>query len=168
MKNWSKKKTLFVGLGIIAVCLAVCIAYMTANRSTKREPTQQEIEACAPYAVDWQNAGITEGTDKEILLSLCSVAEETTIGDNVYQIYTSDTLGGYLYRFQEMVEIAELEDVLYIQYTDTDGNTITMGYSDQGLVEKAVYNAAADTLYYEIDGTIEVWEKFAAGAQWGG
>lgn len=165
MKNWSKKKTLIIGISIIAVCLLVSLIYMVANRTTKREPTQQEIEACAPYAVDWQALG--EGTDKEIILSLCTYTEEQTIGSNVYEIYISDILGDYLYQFGEMTQIALLEDVLYIQYTDSDAKTITLGYSDDGLMEKAVYDPATDVLYYELGDVTEVWEKFGAGIQWG-
>lgn len=165
MKHWSNKKTLTIGISIIAVCLVVCLGYMVANRSTKREPTAQEIEAYAPYAVDWQSVG--EGTDKEIILSFCEAGEAQTIGENEYTVYTSEALGQYLHNFSEMMEIAQLEDVLYIQYTTPEGNMITLGYSDAGLMEKAVYDLEADTLFYEIDGTIEVWEKFRNGVQWG-
>lgn len=167
MKNMSKKKTLVIGISIIAVCLLFCLVYLVANRSTKREPTQQEIEIYAPYAVDWQTATGGEGTDKEIILSLCAFSEEQTIGSNVYEIYTSDILGDHLYKFGEMTQIAMLEGVLYIQYTDSDGNTITLGYADEGLMEKAVYSLETDTLYYEVAGTVEVWEKFGTGIQWG-
>lgn len=167
MKNMSKKKTLVIGISIIVVCLLISFAYMFANRTTKREPTQQEIEAYVPYAVDWQSAVGGGGTDKEIILSLCSFAEEKTIGENVYEIYTSDTLGSYLHRFEEMTEIAVLEGVLYIQYTDSNGNTITLGYTDDGLMEKAVYDPETDILYYEQGDITEVWEKFGAGIQWG-
>ena len=165
MKHWSNKKTLTIGLLIIGAGLLVAAAYMVMNRSTKREATQAEIEAYAPYAVDWQSVG--EGTDKEIILSFCTAGESQTIGENEYQIYTSETLGEHLYNFAEMMEIAQLEDVLYIQYTTPEGNMITLGYSDAGLMEKAVYDLKADTLFYEIDGIVEVWEKFRNGVQWG-
>ena len=108
-----------------------------------------------------------EGTDKEIILSLCQAGENQTIGENEYQIFTSEDLGSHLYNFGEMMEIAQLEDVLYVQYTTPEGNMVTLGYSDAGLMEKAVYDLKADTLFYEIDGTVEVWEKFRNGVQWG-
>ncbi len=165
MKHWSNKKTLTVGLIIIGACLLIAAAYMVMNRSTKREATQAEIEAYAPYAVDWQSVG--EGTDKEIILSFCQAGEKQTIGENEYHIYTSETLGDHLYSFAEMMEIAQLEDVLYIQYTTPEGGMVTLGYSDDGLVEKAVYDLEADTMFYEANGTIEVWEKFRNGFQWG-
>ena len=167
MKNMSKKKTLIIGLSIIAACLLFCVGYLFVTRSPKREPTQQEIEAYAPYAIDWQSTSSTEGSDKQIILEMCSFAKEKTIGENVYQIYTSDILGSYLYQFGEMTEIAEMQGTLYIQYTDSDGNTVTLGYTDEGLMEKAVYCLETDTLYYEQDGLTEVWEKFGSGIQWG-
>lgn len=163
----SKKKTLITGLSIIAVCLLICAGYMIVNRSTKREPTQEEIKAYAPYAIDWQAASGEEATEKEIILSFCTVSGEKTIGDNVFEIYTSNTLGSYLYKFVEMTEISVLNDYLYIQYTDSDGNSVTMSYTDEGLTEKAVYNPESDTLYYEQGDVIEVWEKFHSGIQWG-
>ena len=52
MKHWSNKKTLTIGLLIIGACLLVAAAYMVMNRSTKREATQAEMDAYAPYAVD--------------------------------------------------------------------------------------------------------------------
>lgn len=165
MKHWSNKKTLTIGLLIIGACLLVAAAYMVMNRSTKREATQAEMDAYAPYAVDWQAVG--EGTDKEIILSFCTAGENQTIGENEYQIFTSEDLGSHLYNFGEMMEIAQLEDVLYVQYTTPEGNMVTLGYSDAGLMEKAVYDLKADTLFYEIDGTVEVWEKFRNGVQWG-
>jgi len=165
MKNWSNKKTLTIGLIIIGLCLLASLAYMVMNRSTKREPTPQEIEAYAPYEVDWQALG--EGTDREIILSMCTFLEEKTIGENLYRSYDSAALGQYLYNFGEMMETAELGQALYIQYTTPDGDMITLGYSDEGLMEKAVYDLDADTMYHDLNGTIEVWEKFRNGVQWG-
>ena len=167
MKNWSQKKTLIIGLSVVAVCLVFAAMYMVMNRSTKRLPTEQEVQVCAPYAVDWQTAVGAEGTDKEIILNLCTYTQEQTIGNNVYNIYTSDTLGNYLYRFGEMTQIAVLGDLLYIQYTDLDGKSVTLGYAETGLTEKAVYDPETDILYYEQGDLVEVWEKFGTGIQFG-
>lgn len=163
MKHWSNKKTLSIGICIISVCLVVCMFYMVMNRSTKRTPTAQEISAAAPYAVQWQG----QGSEKEIILSHCTFLEEKTIGENLYRSYTTDTLGSELYNFEAFMEIAELDDVLYIQYTTPQGGMITMGYSDAGLTELAIYDPAADTMFHQLNGTAEVWEKFRNGVQWG-
>ena len=165
MKKMSNKKVLIVGLGIIAVCLLISLVYMFTNRSTKREPTAAETEAWQAYAADWQTVG--EGSDREIILGLCTFVEEKTIGENVYTVYTSEVLGQHLYNFGEMMEIAQLQDVLYIQYYTPEGGMVTLGYDHQGLVEKAVYDAQADTLFHQLNGSIEVWEKFRTGVQWG-
>ena len=163
MKHWSNKKTLAVGISVISVCLVFCMFYMVLNRSTKREPTLAETAAAAPYAVSWQG----EGSEKEIILSHCTFLEEKTIGENLYRSYSSDTLGSKLHNFAEFMEIAELADVLYIQYTTPEGNMITMGYSDEGLKELAIYDQTSDTMYHRLDNTTEVWEKFRNGVQWG-
>lgn len=163
MKHWSNKKTLAVGISVIAVCLVFCMIYMILNRSTKRQPTQAEVTAAAAYAVSWQG----EGSEKEIILRECTFLEEKTIGENLYRTYSSDTLGDKLYNFAEFMEIAESADVLYIQYTTPEGNMITMGYSDEGLKELAIYDQTSDTMYHRLDNTTEVWEKFRNGVQWG-
>lgn len=166
MKKMSNKKVLIVGLGIIAVCLLISLVYMFTNRSTKREPTAAETEACQAYAADWQTVG--EGSDREIILGLCTFVEEKTIGENLYKTYTSDVLGEYLCDFGEMMEIALLNDtVLYVQYTTPAGNMITLGYDDAGLCEMSVYDLETDTLYYEQNGAAEVWTNFRSGFQWG-
>lgn len=168
MKNMSNKKLLTIGLIVIAVCLIVAGVMMFANRSTKRMPTEQEIAACAPYAVDWQEATGQEGSDKQIILDMCTYSEKQTIGSGEYEIYTSETLGSYLYKFAEMTLVGMLnEDHVYIQYTDTDGNAVTLTYGDDGLVEKAVYFPATDMLFYEQGEILEVWEKFRTGIQFG-
>lgn len=165
MKKLSNKKILTIGLGIIAVCLLISGIYVIANRSEKREPTAAETSAYAAYDVDWQAVG--EGSDREIILSLCTFVEEKTIGENLYKSYTSDVLGAYLYDFGEMMEIAMLNDLLYVQYTTPAGNMITLGYSDTGLCEKSIYDLETDLLYYENNGQAEVWTKFRNGFQWG-
>lgn len=168
MKNMSRKKTLILGIAIIAACLAVSAVYMLTHRSVKREPTAQELESYAPYAVDWQAAVGDEDGDREIILALCSFTGEETIGDNVYKIYSSDTLGDYLYDFGEMMQIALLEDTtLYVQYSTGARDMVTLGYNEAGLCERSVYDLETDTLFYEQNGTAEVWTNFRNGFRWG-
>ena len=65
---------------------------------------------------------------------------------NVYQIYTSSELSAYLPDFGEMMEIAQLNDVLYVQYTTPDGDMITLGYDTEGQCEKSVYGGSLDQI----------------------
>lgn len=163
----SNKKILTIGISVIVVCLLVAAAGMFFNQSTKREPTQQEIDAHAPYMVDWQAATGQEGTDREIILSLCTAGEQGTSGENVYQLYTSDTVAEYLYDFGTMTEICMLNDILYVQYTTPQSNTVSLGYFADGTTELCVYDLETDTLYFERGDTFEFWNKFRTGFQWG-
>ena len=163
----SKKKTLTIGLSIIAVCLLIAVAGLFLNRSEKRQPTEAEQKTYAAYNLDWKMLTGMEETDQKIILSFCEPNGEKTIGANVYQIYTSTSLGGSLPDFGEMMEIAQLNEVLYIQYTTPEGNMITLGYDAEGKCEKSVYDLSEDTMYYETREACEVWTKFRSGVQWG-
>ena len=66
-----------------------------------------------------------------------------------------------------MMEIVQLDEVLYIQYTTPAGDMITLGYDAEGQCEKSIYDLSEDTLYYETRETVEVWTKFRNGFQWG-
>lgn len=162
-----KKRTVIILLVILVVSLVIGGIAVCVTRSTMRQPTRQEIEACAPYAIDWQDATGMEGTDKEIILSMCTFVEEKTIGENVYQTYRSDTLGTYLYDFQEMTEIAELNGILYVQYYDLQGGMVLLAYDTSGMTEKGIYDLETDTYYYEYGDTFEVWTNFRKGAHLG-
>ena len=161
MKKISPKSLLVV----LVICLLIPVVYVLCNRSTKRMPTEWEIQSSKVYEVNWQELG--EGTDREVILSLCTFQEEKVIGNNSYRAYLSNGLENYLHDFGEMMEIVELEDIVYIQYTTSSGNMITLGYADDGLREKGIYDLATDTFYYDLNGNIEVWNKFRNGFQFG-
>ena len=163
----NKKKTLTIGLTIIAVCLAIALGYVLTHRSEKRQPTAEETKRYAAYSIDWQQLAGMEGADREIILAFCEANGEKTIGSNVYQTYTSSALGDYLPDFGEMMELAMLNEVLYIQYTTPEGDMVTLGYDAGGQCEKSIYDLSEDTLYYETRETVEVWTKFRNGFQWG-
>ena len=163
----NKKKTLTIGLGIIAVCLLIAVAGLFLNRSEKRQPTAEEQKAYAAYSIDWQASTGFSSSDREIIRSFCVPQGEKTIGANVYQVYDSAQLGQFLTDFGEMMEIAQLNEVLYIQYTNPEGNVITLGYDGEGQCEKSIYDLSEDTLYYETREVCEVWTKFRNGVQWG-
>ncbi len=163
----NKKKTLTIGLGIIAVCLLIAVAGLFLNRSEKRLPTAEETAAYAVYSIDWKSLTGMKEADREIILSFCEPQGEKTIGANVYQVYTSSALPQYLPDFGEMMEIAQLNGILYIQYSTPEGNMITLGYDQDGQCEKSIYDQSEDTMYYENREVCEVWTKFRSGVQWG-
>lgn len=164
----NKKKTLTIGLAIIALCLLIAAASLFWNRSEKREPTTEELTAYAAYSIDWQEITGMEGSDLEIILSMCAFVEEQTIGQNVYDTYSSDVLRNYLPDFGELMQLAQLKDgPLYIQYSTAEGDMITLGYDADGMCEKSVYDASEDTMFYETRERAEVWTRFRSGVQWG-
>ena len=163
----SKKKTLTIGLIVIALCLAVVLGYVLTHRSEKSTPTAEETARYAAYSVDWQESTGLSSSDREIIRSFCVPQGEKTIGANVYQVYDSAQLGQFLTDFGEMMEIVQLDEVLYIQYTTPAGNMVTLGYDAEGQCEKSIYDASSDTLYYETRETAEIWSHFRNGFQWG-
>lgn len=165
----NRKKTLMICVAIILVSVLVSGINMFFNRSTSRAPTQEEIDTYAPYTIDWTAAGKEEGmTEKDFILSLCVEAGEEEIGENVYQTYTSDSLGNYLYKCEKIEQITmSADNIFYVSYTDTDGRTVIMSYNDDGFCEKGIYEPEADTFYHEYEGNVEVWTKFTTGIQWG-
>lgn len=164
-----KKSTVRNCLILIAVCLLVSVGYVLMNRSTSREATAQELEEHAAYLVDWTAVpGWEPGkSEKEFILSLCSYAEEREIGSNVHQVYTSETLGDYLYRCHELAEITVMNGSLYITYYAEDEDMVILAYNDEGLFERAVYDAQTDALFHEMNGSAVVWSKFRNGFQFG-
>lgn len=161
-----KKKMSVIMIVVAAACLLFSGIYIYANRSVKREPTQQELEASSAYVVDWQQARDQKGTDKEIILGLCTYVEKRTIGETVYDIYTSDVLGAYLHNFHEMKEIALYNNEnLFIQYTESNGNMVLLGYDEEGLTELGIYDAQTDTFFHNLKGSVEVWTNFRTGMQ---
>lgn len=163
------KKTVRNCLILIAVCLLVSGVYVLMNRSTSREATAGEIEAQAAYLVDWTAVpGWQEGMgEKEFILTLCDYVEDQTIGSNVHQVYSSETLGDYLYRCHELTEITVMNGSLYITYYAEDEDMVILAYNDGGLFERAIYDAQTDTLFHERDGSAVVWNKFRSGFQFG-
>ena len=167
-QKMSNKKVLIIGLCVIAVCLIISIGYMAMHRSVSREPTRQETQTYAPYAVDWSAAAEEGMSEKEFILSQCAEIGEKEIGEHLYTTFTSETLGGSLYQCEQITEIILNEaGTLHISYTDTAGRMVIIGYTDEGMCELAIYDEPTDTLYHTIDGSTEVWTNFRNGFQWG-
>ena len=95
----NKKKTLAIGLAIIAVCLAIALGYVLTHRTEKRQPTAEETEQYAAYSIDWQACTGYSSSDREIIRSFCVPQGEKTIGANVYQVFDSAQLSQFLTDF---------------------------------------------------------------------
>lgn len=168
-KKPMEKSTVTRLLTVVVACLAVIVIYAMFNRTTRRDPTAEEIAAHAPYAVDWTTIpGWEDGmTEKEFILNLCSYLEEKEIGNNLHKVYTSDVLPEYLYRCHDLSEITVMDDTLYLTYYAEDEDMVILAYRDTGLTELAVYDKQSDALYHDIDGEKMIWDKFRNGFQFG-
>ncbi len=164
-----KKSTLYICLALIVVCLAIAGVYVMLNRSTGRDATAAEIAANQAYLPNWEGieVAVSSMTEKDILLSLCDYVSDKQIGSNVHQVYTSETLGQYLHRFESLSEITLMNETLYITYFADDGDMVILAYTDAGLSELGVYDAETDSFYHEMDGKCVVWSKFRNGFQFG-
>ena len=154
-----KRKTLYIGLGIIFVCLAVTGFGMFLNRSTSREATAEELALYGAY-----DPGLTAGE----ILAVCTYTEDAEIGRNTYKTYASSRLPEMLHGCSELQRIAEdAQGNLYIQYNDPENRNVTLAYSGDTLRELAVYDPAGDILFHRLEDSMVVWEKFSSGVQWG-
>lgn len=154
-----KKKSLYIGLGIIFVCLLIACLGMFLNRSTSREATAEELARYGTY-----DPGLTAGE----IMAVCTYTEDAEIGRNTYKTYASSQLPGMLYNCRELQRIAvDDQGSLYIQYNDPDNRNVTLAYSGDTLQELAVFDPAGDILFHRQEGAVEVWEKFSSGIQWG-
>lgn len=155
-----KNKSLTIGLAVIAVCMMAIFAGLLMNRSTSREATPEELAEYQPYEIGWT---------PEQILGECMFLEEAEIGKNSYQIYDSTKMQEILYHCSQIERIAQdASGILYVQYTDSDDRSVTLAYTDEGLMELAVYDSRTDTLFHKTKDQTVVWEKFRSGVQWGG
>lgn len=150
----NKKKVFTILLVAVLAVLFVGSIYFLGKMPSSRDATEEEIQGHSVYKVDWSavpgaqaNAG-----EKAIILSLCTPAENTEEG-SAAQLYTSETLGNYLYHFSGSLEISMTDGALSVFYQDTDSCYVFFTYDDTGLTQFAVHNPATDTMYYENDGT---------------
>lgn len=164
MKQSQINKILFV---ILVVSLVIGVTAMFLTRTTSRDATAEELEKYAAYDVLWDampEAG--EGqSQKDRILALCTALEETQVGESQYSAYASETLGQHVYHCRQVDQILVSEDgVLYINYTDLDGLSVILGYDADGLQERSIYDRETDILYYELNGTVIVYEHFSSSA----
>lgn len=154
-----KKKSLYIGLVIIFLCLFISCIGMFLNRSTSREATPEELARYGAY-----DPGLTAGE----IMAVCTYTEDAEIGRNTYKTYASSQLPGMLHDCAELQRIAvDDQGSLYIQYNDPDNRNVTLAYSGDTLQELAVFDPAGDILFHRQEGAVEVWEKFSSGIQWG-
>lgn len=97
------------------------------------------------------------------ILSLCSLDKTVQVDSLIIKEYSSNTLSNYLPYCNEILSISLMNGFLYVFYNALDGKEVTLGYSDNGLREKTVYDVATDSAVIEINGGATLYQNFRQG-----
>lgn len=108
-----------------------------------------KFKICQPMSTFNKNVfGITESEPtKNSVLQYCSLNKSKRVGSHTISTYTLENFN-LLPECKKIVEITAVDDILYIQYHSKDGKEIILSYSDKGIVDLTIYDAATDKLTY--------------------
>lgn len=109
-----------------------------------------EINKYRQYTVTLPQS-LSSGTPQNLsandILSISTLTITEKIGNANISLFTSSQLPAYLYKCSEVVEIMETEDIVYITYQTINDETVYLTFSNNGLVDQVIYDAADDTAY---------------------
>lgn len=100
---------------------------------------------------------------KSLILQHCTQVDFQIIGGHPIYTYSSNSLGKYLYNFQEFVEISMVDSYVNIYYITLDGTEVSLSYDDSGLTSKIVYHPEIDTAILDFGDGVTQCEGFRAG-----
>lgn len=145
-------------------------ALIVSTNTTERVLTANEACAYDAYAFSFpsENTSIcnsvrTFESEKDQILSLCTLEKTVQSGDYCITAYSSTVLENYLYDCSTLVEISQLLDCLYIMYLTQSGEEVTLCYNSEGLVDKIVYESSEDIAVYVKDGVALEYINFRTG-----
>jgi len=146
-----KKKNLIL---LLILCTTIgVLGYYYTNVFREIPLNNEQIKKYDIY-----NLTITKNTNMNDIIKLCEVVEGGYIGDVYYAKLTSLELESYLYNCKELKWIEQIRERLYITYTTKDNLGITLGYDDENLIEKNIYDREKD-LYVFINEEKSVFYK---------
>lgn len=151
---------------VLVVCLAIAAVGWVFTRTTSRDATAEELAKYGVYDVLWDTMPQAEEGQNlaDRILALATLVENTQVGENQYDTYTSETLAACLYKCQQVDQILTAEDgAVYISYTDTDGLGVILSYQGDSLYERSVYVPETDILFYQSGDTVVVYEHASNG-----
>lgn len=99
-------------------------------------------------------------SDKELILSLCTIESVTQTGST---IYTSETLQNYIPMCEEIIEISIVGIILYVGYTTTDGKQVNISYNENGIYERCVYDVETDVAVFDYGDVVMQYENYRKG-----
>lgn len=119
----------------------------------------QIYEVAAPSGLSSASSVVSV---KSFILQQCTQIDSEIIAGHPVITYTSDSLGEYLYNFQEFVEICMIDSYVYIYYIDRDGLEVNLCYNDSGLANKVVYDPETDVAILDSGSNVSQCEGFRA------
>ena len=135
--NTKTKKRILVGVLVLAAGL---FAVRPWAFSSERPAKAEEIESVQKYLV--VTAPFLEGReltakDIEARCDVRGASEGATI-------FSLDGSGISVPEAERIVEISQINALVYVQYVAKDGMEVTLTYSEEGLRDYAVYNPHKD------------------------
>lgn len=132
-------KTKMVVIAIIVFFLAFIFIFIM-KRPREVKLTEAQIHEYNNYKIS-----INENTTRGDIIALCEEIERGNIGENKYVKYSSEQIEPYLNNFKEMIEICEINEILFVEYKTTDNLRVYLGYMDDGFHSIDIGDLKKDT-----------------------
>ena len=113
------------------------------NNLQQRDLTDVETAVYNIYNADL--SGFTPQENYTVMDYLLAKAELSQEAENNITMYKSVSMESILPMCSEITEICKINLQLYVSFTATDGNYITLTFDDEGMVSKDVYMPDTDT-----------------------
>lgn len=154
------KKRIISLLLVVALVVGICPAAFAAktddvgvyriDNTETQEMSAEEIKKYQKYTVVPETESVyceqntVTTTD---LLEICTLVDNQDIGGHTVNQYTSTLLPDYLVNCKKLIEIATIDEVLYITFETYADETVYLTYNSNGLVNQIIYDAFDDTAY---------------------
>ena len=159
-----KQRRIFA-LALFSAALALFLVLVAQNCSYQLPAGASSVAALRDYRVD--EAALPAADPgiplRQRLLAECTLTEERQAGERVLRQYDGAALAQHLPQGSGVPEVTGIDDYIYVCYTAADGKEITLTYTDQGLREQILYDAADDTAIIETESGCTVYRNFRSG-----
>ena len=109
---------------------------------SEMEQAQYSEYELRPVAMAYVND--VEITSSDIL-SLCNCIDEEIYDTHVVRTYTTDKVREFIKDCKKITSVSSLDNLVYVTYVTNDDYEVVLGYSEDGLEEKCVYNPQEDS-----------------------
>ena len=137
--------------------------YLYFDKTKERDATASELQENEKYVLQLPGNANAREIGCQQLLALCEKEDSIVIGGIRYDIYRADRLKEYLYECDEIIEVSYDGIGLSIEY-NSGTKRVSLGYTESGLSELAVYSFEDDSHFYTSDLGTKVTENFRYGS----